>query len=134
MIDLEKIYKIAQEAHAGQFRRDGKTPYMTHIDAVMHRVTSDEEMAVAALHDVLEEADDITVECLYLNVDSHIVDAVILLTKMKGQSYQDYLKGVKSNELAKTVKIADMLSNLADDPTERQIKKYAKGLLFLLDE
>jgi len=89
MIDLEKIYKIAQEAHAGQFRRDGKTPYMTHIDAVMHRVTSDEEMAVAALHDVLEEADDITVEYLYLNVDSHIVDAVILLTKMKGQSYQD---------------------------------------------
>lgn len=34
---------------------------------------------------------------------------------------------------AKTVKIADMLANLADDPTEKQIKKYALGLVYLLD-
>jgi len=40
---------------------------------------------------------------------------------------------VKCNELARKVKIADMLSNLADNPTDKQIKKYAKGLLFLVD-
>jgi len=28
---------------------------------------------------------------------------------------------------------ADMLDNLSDDPTEYQIKKYAKGLLVLLN-
>jgi len=49
----------------------------------------------------------------------------------KTKSYEDYLEDVKKNPLARTVKIADMLSNLADNPTKNQIIKYSKGLLYL---
>jgi len=55
-----------------------------------------------------------------------------ILTKGEGQNYDEYLYYVKSNELAKRVKIADILSNLADDPTDKQIVKYAKALTYLM--
>ena len=44
-----------------------------------------------------------------------------------------YLARVKENPIALKVKIADMLCNLADDPTPRQVEKYRKGMLFLQD-
>jgi hypothetical protein len=56
------------------------------------------------------------------------------MTHKDGESYGKYLEPIKNNPLAKKVKIADMLANLADSPTEKQIQKYAKGLLFLLDD
>ena len=61
-----------------------------------------------------------------------MVDAVAALTKREGVSYDAYLRGVAALPLARVVKVADMLSNLADDPTDRQIVKYARGLLVLV--
>jgi hypothetical protein len=46
--------------------------------------------------------------------------------------YDDYPERVAASPIAAKVKIADMLSNLADDPTPKQIRKYAKGLLRLV--
>jgi len=57
---------------------------------------------------------------------------VELLTKNDGLEYEQYLRRIKSDPVAKRVKIADMLANLGDRPSERQIVKYAKGLLILL--
>ena len=51
-----------------------------------------------------------------------------------GPDYEDYLGGIKGNPIAKKVKIADMLSNLSDHPSDRQIVKYAKGLLLLVGD
>jgi len=39
---------------------------------------------------------------------------------------------VKENEIARKVKVADMLHNLSDEPTKKQILKYAQGLVALL--
>lgn len=63
-----------------------------------------------------------------------MIEAVRLLTKRSGLSYEDYLRGVRGNALARKVKIQDMLDNLSDSPTDRQIVKYAHGLLMLCDE
>ena len=38
------------------------------------------------------------------------------------------------NELARVVKIADMIDNLADKPSKKQIIKYATGLLALVED
>ena len=121
-------YKIALEAHTGQTRRDGITPYFTHCFAVANhrRITTVEEKAVALLHDVLEDTSLSFEELLEKGIDKNIVDAVICLTKSPGQSYDAYLINIKANPLAKTVKIADMLCNLGDNPTDKQILKYRK--------
>lgn len=122
---------IAREAHDGQFRRDGVRPYIVHPEAVAARLENPDEKAVAWLHDVIEDTNCDASQLRQAGIPEHIVEAVQLLTKSKGISYQDYLQTVAANPLARAVKIADMLSNLADSPTERQIVKYARGLLIL---
>jgi (p)ppGpp synthase/HD superfamily hydrolase len=132
---LDDLRKLAEKAHSGQYRRDGKTPYIEHIYAVEKRVShlGNDYRAVAIAHDLLEDTDITSYDLLKEGVPEHIVAAVSLLTKYVGMTYKKYLVEVKANELARRVKIADMLSNLADDPTDNQIKKYAKGLDFLVD-
>ena len=129
----EIAFALAVFAHEGQTRRDGITPYIEHPKAVMSRCKTDDEKAVAAGHDILEDNKAIIPEYLLsAGLKPHIVEAIKILTKTKNKSYTDYLKDVKGNTLARTVKIADMISNLCDDPTEKQVVKYVKGLYFLV--
>ena len=124
---------IANDAHQGQFRRDGTTPYIRHPQAVAARVAGDPQAeAVAWLHDVLEDT-AVTVEMLRgQQIPEEVICAVARLTKAEGTDYEAYLMAIKANPLAKKVKIADMLSNLGDQPSEKQILKYARGLVILL--
>ena len=83
---------------------------------------------IAWLHDVVE-ACDVSAEVLHKReIPEKHVSAVLLLTKTKGLDYQSYLDRVAQCPLATKVKIANMISNLADNPTPRQIRKYAVGL------
>lgn len=124
---------ISAQAHKGQFRKDGTTPYYSHIMAVVTRLTeetADEDtLAVALLHDTLEDAPSFTAGRLRnLGIPDNIIEAVEAITKQDGEKYEAYLERVKANPLASKVKIADMLCNLADTPSEKQKAKYAKGL------
>ena len=124
---------IAVAAHKGQFRRDGVTPYIEHPKAVAEKLASESDAVRAAawLHDVLEDTPVTTDGLRDAGISSEVIEAVELLTKREGVGYTHYLARVRGNEIARKVKIADMLHNLSDGPTERQIVKYAKGLLYL---
>lgn len=139
---------IARGAHAGQFRRDGTTPYITHIEQVVERVAQrllteqgsfvasssagSRTQAAAWLHDVIEDSDYTANDLRDIGIPFDVVQAVQLLTKREDQPYDAYIAAIKSNTIARRVKIADMLSNLADGPTNKQIVKYSKALLILL--
>lgn len=124
--------QIATKAHEGQFRRCGVVPYIEHPQAVVSRVGDDHKaQAVAWLHDVVEDSHYTAESLLEAGIPADLVEAVVVLTKTPGLSYDTYLERVASSHLATKVKIADMLSNLADSPTDKQIRKYAKGLLRL---
>jgi (p)ppGpp synthase/HD superfamily hydrolase len=125
--EIELAKAIAIKAHVGQFRRDGVTPYITHPEAVAAAV-SDEFKAVAWLHDVLEDTDFTAADLAALGVPSDVIDAVVVLTKPKGDLYADYVDRVAQNELAKTVKLADNKHNMGDDPSPKQAAKYAYAL------
>jgi (p)ppGpp synthase/HD superfamily hydrolase len=130
---VRRAAELAKVAHAGQYRRDEATPYIRHPKAVASRVAGDESAEAAAwLHDVLEDTHFTSKDLRKAGIPEEIVACVILLTKKEGATYEHYLSAIKKNPLAKKVKVADMLSNLADRPSERQIVKYAKGLLMLL--
>ena len=130
---MRRAEDVARAAHAGQFRRDGVTPYAVHPEAVVSRVGDDPAaVAVAWLHDVIEDT-VVTAESLReQGLPATVVEAVQTLTKRDGLDYDAYLTAVAASPLARRVKIADMLSNLADGPTDAQIKKYAQGLLRLM--
>ncbi|MEM9159668.1 MAG: hypothetical protein AAGB46_11510 [Verrucomicrobiota bacterium] len=127
--------QIATEAHKGQCRRDGVTPYIVHPRAVVGRVGDDPLAQDAAwLHDTIEDTEETAESLAEKGIDSRVIDAVSLMTHSKSVPYETYLESIKGNPLATKVKIADMLSNLSDNPTEKQIRKYAKGLLFLVGD
>jgi len=129
--ELELAERFASSAHQGQFRRDGTTPYVEHARRVAARLDQRTLKAVALLHDVLEDTSATEEELAAAGISREVIDAVRILTK-DGSPYESYLERVKSHPIARPVKVADMLDNISDFPTEAQIVKYAKGLLFLL--
>lgn len=132
---VEKAEEFARNAHRGQFRRDGITPYITHPEKVASLLDTEEEKAVAWLHDVLEESEDqeSTTDALRLEF-GRILYAILMLTREPDETYEEYLDAIKDNRLLARVKIADMLANLTDSPTQKQIEKYTKGILFLVSK
>jgi (p)ppGpp synthase/HD superfamily hydrolase len=124
---------LAHQAHSGQYRRDGITPYIVHPEAVAARIVDDPTaQAVAWLHDTLEDTDLTENALRAAGLGDDVVSTVRLLTRDPSQPYEDYLAAIKAHPIAKKVKIADMLANLSDHPSDKQIVKYAKGLLFLM--
>lgn len=125
--------EFAKKAHSGQFRRDGKTPYFNHVHGVATSVipSTPDTIATAYLHDVIEDTHLTSKDLADAGFPKTVIDAVLLLTKFDHQPYEEYLKKIKSNSIARSVKIADMKYNLSDTPTDKQKAKYANGLAFL---
>lgn len=126
---------LARTYHSGQKRRDGVTSYIRHIEGVVKRVESRPNYFImtAWLHDILEDT-DCTVETLKASfIPDPVIEAVQLLTRCREVPNDLYLERIYMNDIARAVKIADMLHNLSDSPTEKQIRKYCHGLLKLVD-
>ena len=134
---LELALSIATKAHRGQFDKAG-IDYIEHPIFVASQVDSEEEKAVALLHDVIEDSSVTAEELLNAGLPETVVTAVQILSKKKGQDYQTYLKTVKSNPLARAVKLADLkhnsdllrLETITDKDLER-LEKYKKAINYL---
>lgn len=133
----ETALNIAKKAHKGQVDKAG-VDYIKHPIHVASLVTSENAKIVALLHDVIEDS-SYTLDDLRRNgMDEEIVEAVSVLTKSKNVSYEDYLKNVKENALAREVKLADLqhnsdltrLSNVCEADLKR-VEKYKKAIIFL---
>ena len=133
----EKAYEIAKKAHLGQIDKAGED-YIKHPEKVASFVNSDEEKAVAYLHDVIEDTNLTLNDLRNYGFSEDIVEAVDIITKKRGQDYQTYLRLVKTNALARTVKLADLCHNSdltrLNKITEKDIKrkeKYQEAIKFL---
>ena len=127
MFDL--ALSIAKKAHKGQYDKAG-VDYIEHPLFVASLVDTQEEKAVALLHDVLEDSPYTAEELILAGLPETVVTAVQVLTKKKGQDYQQYLELVKSNPIARCVKLADLkhnsdLSRLATI-TEKDLERFEK--------
>ena len=135
MVDL--ALSIARRAHEGQLDKAG-VDYIEHPIYVASQVDTEEEKAVALLHDVLEDSPITAEELLIAGLPEEIVTAVKVLTKKPMQDYQVYLETVKKNSLARVVKLADLkhnsdlsrLTSITEKDRER-LKKYKKSIDFL---
>jgi len=135
MVDL--ALSIARKAHEGQLDKAG-VDYIEHPIYVASQVDTEEEKAVALLHDVIEDSPVSAEELLQAGLPETVVTAVQVLTKKKEQDYQTYLETVKKNPLARLVKLSDLkhnsdlsrLSSITEKDRER-LKKYKKAIDFL---
>ena len=137
-IMLEELaFEIAKTAHAGQTDKAG-LDYILHPLQVAAEVTTDEEKAVALLHDIIDDTDVTASELLAKGLPDNVVEAVKALTKKHNQNYAAYLAGVKKNRLATAVKLADLkhnsdlsrLEKITQKDRERA-EKYRKAIEYL---
>ncbi len=116
-MNTEMIYsaiRIANEAHRGQVDKAGM-PYILHPVRVASDFADEIRICAALLHDVLEDNKAYSASRLLREgISPEVVGIVVLLTKIEGEDYDDYLLKIKSNVVAKNVKAADIRDNSAD--------------------
>jgi guanosine-3',5'-bis(diphosphate) 3'-pyrophosphohydrolase len=129
---------IATKAHDGQFDKAGK-PYISHPLTVMAQMDTLESKIVAVLHDAIEDSDLKITDLVQQGFPDFIVKAIAAITKLDGEAYEDYILRVKSNAIARKVKIADLTHNMdisrISNPTEKdfqRLEKYQKVLSQLI--
>ena len=127
---LQAIY-FATQKHAGQNRKDKKTPYISHslaVGVILSRVTSDENIIIAGiLHDIVEDsrATEQEVQTLFGTEVTRIV--MDCSEKDKSKSWKDrkqeVLDGIEHlGKEAALVKSADSLHNLYE--LDEKIKEF----------
>lgn len=126
---LNKAIEIAAKAHAGQSDKGGN-PYILHPLRVMMNCESEIEKICAVLHDVIEDA-EITFDTLKSEGFSEdILNALHCLTKQNGESYDDFISRILTNEIACKVKLADLLDNMnlsrIKNPNEKDKERNKK--------
>ena len=126
--------QFARRKFDGQFRRGGKTPAVTHSLCVADRLDTWELRTIGVLHDILEDTNTIIEELAELGISEALIRVILVLTHRTDEPYMEYLKRVSMDEMATRVKLADIQDNISDAPTDRQMVKYAKAILFLLKE
>lgn len=134
-----KAMKIAYNAHINQVDKSG-VPYIYHPIHLAEQMNTETECIVALLHDVVEDT-DVTFEQLKQDFPEEVIEALKLLTHDKNTDYMEYVKKLKTNPIAKKVKIADIKHNADETRLEKitvkdiaRRNKYKKALEILEGE
>ena len=126
---IEKSLEIALKAYAGQVDKAGKT-YILHPLRLMAKMQTEDEMAVALLHDVIEDSDYKAEDLLENGIPAYVVNAVQYLTKNTGENYNAFIERVLQNKLAAKVKKADIEDNInilrLNSVTQKDFERIAK--------
>ena len=128
---LEKMRALVTERHKDQTDRAGKS-YVLHLERVLAACTSEsEEVLCAALgHDILEDTETTPEELLEMGFTQRTVDAILSVTKLPGESYEEYVKKVLDSEDGMCVKYADLSDNMRLERlpkiTEKDLTRWEK--------
>lgn len=133
-----KALRIAVNAHEGQTDWNGEA-YIFHPIRVAVRCKRADEAIVALLHDTIEDT-PVTAEYLIAEgFPQYIVDAVLSVTKIEGESYDDFVARAARNPIGRIVKLHDLEDNMditrdaiVDERAVRLYNKYLKAYRFLI--
>ena len=130
---LEQAISLAVEAHAGQVRKDG-TPYILHPLHVMLQMDSEVERITAVLHDVVEDTAVTFADLQEMKLPPEALEAIRLLTHEDSVPYETYIMTLKTNPIARRVKLADLKHNLdisalpqLDEKDVARLRRYGRA-------
>ncbi|KAA0978645.1 HD domain-containing protein [Paeniglutamicibacter gangotriensis] len=105
---------IATRAHAGQVDKSG-VEYIAHPERVAAGVRAhggdDAAVATAWLHDVLEDCEVTEADLGAAGIPVPVIEAVRAVTKVAGETLEDYCTRVRGNPTGLLVKRADIEDN-----------------------
>ena len=126
---LERAIEIAARVHAGQVDKGG-APYILHPLRVMLRVAPGAQQIVAVLHDVVEDS-EVTFEDLEREgFSTEVISGLRAVTKVEGESYEDFVARAALDPVGKAVKLADLMENSdlsrIAEPSQKDLERVAK--------
>ena len=135
---LERAIEIAARTHAGQVDKGG-APYILHPLRVMLRVAPGAQQIVAVLHDVVEDS-DVTFEDLEREgFAAEVIKGLRAVTKVEGESYEDFVARAARDPVGKAVKLADLMENSdlsrIAEPSQKdleRVEKYGRAIRYLM--
>ena len=129
--------KLCFEAHKEQTDKSGM-PYVFHPFHLAEQMTTEETTIVALLHDLVEDTDYTIEDLTNMGFDKAVTDAIALMTHADDVDYMDYVRQIKENPIAKTVKLADLRHNsdltrldVVDEYAISRREKYKKAIALL---
>lgn len=113
---LEDAIALAATAHRGQrYPSPDAEPYIFHPLRLMLAFSDPVEQMVAVLHDAIEDCDLVVQDLVEAGYPAELVAALDALTHRAGETYEEYVERVATDDVARRVKIADLYENLANN-------------------
>ena len=126
MATLENAITLAVQQHTGQLDKGGQ-PYILHPLRVMLQLQQPDQQIVAVLHDILEDTHTTAQDLQNLGFQTHIIQAIQALTKLRHETRVQAAMRTAQNPLACAVKIADVQDNMnlarIPNPTARDLAR-----------
>jgi (p)ppGpp synthase/HD superfamily hydrolase len=131
---------LAARIHEPQKDKGGK-PYILHPLRLMMRLRCDDEelMSIAVLHDVVEDSEVTISDLTDMGFSKRVTDALFLLTHMKGDSYEAYIRKIGTSRDATLVKLEDLRDNSditrlkgLTEKDHARLMKYNKSFVYLM--
>lgn len=113
MKSIEEAIVVAANLHKGQTDKDG-LPVIYHPIFVMNSMELDDldGRIVAILHDAIEDTVCTEQYLRAIGFEDYIVDAIVAITHLKGQTYDEYIAQVMQNEISLRAKFKDIDHNM----------------------
>ena len=105
----QKAMIVAYEAHHMQLDYNG-VPYIFHPIHLAEQMDDEISCTVALLHDVVEDT-SVTLDMLRNNFPEVVIQVISLLTHNDNEDYFDYVRRLKTNPIARKIKLADLDHN-----------------------
>ena len=136
----KKALKLCFEAHKDQVDKTG-LPYVFHPFHLAEQMNDEYTTICALLHDVVEDTDYTIDDLKNMGFPIEVLEALKLLTHDPSVPYMDYVVALSDNEIAKSVKLADLRHNsdltrldVVDEWAIKRNEKYKKALEYLLSK
>ena len=133
----KKALCLCFEAHKEQKDKSG-LPYVFHPLHLAEQMETEETTVVALLHDVVEDTGYTLADLGAMGFPKAVLDALALLTHDPSVDYMDYVRAIKANPIARTVKLADLRHNsdltrldTVDEKALARVEKYQKARILL---
>lgn len=111
--NLNKMLVLVTTEFDGIYDKGG-VPYVLHCLKVMHYLKSDDEelQQIALGHDLIEDRKNITYAMLReMGFSERVIVGIAAMTKIPGETNDEYMDRIKANPDAIRVKLADLRHN-----------------------
>ena len=133
----KKAMILCFEAHKHQRDKSG-LPYVFHPIHLAEQMDDEYSTVTALLHDVVEDTDYTPEDLRRMGYPEPVLEALHLLTHDDAVPYMDYVVAIKSNPIARKVKLADLRHNsdltrldVINEKALKRVQKYQEAIKFL---